>query len=71
MEDVFERFVNGQFCDTSTAQLFTKYCDSLLISTGNGDNMHDSDVDIEVGKFVKLFTYFTENDVLLEPPDFV
>lgn len=66
MKEAFERFVNEQVGDTSTAQLFANYCDSLLNSTGKGAKMSEGDVEIELEKLVKLFTYLSEKDIFQE-----
>lgn len=66
MKEAFERFVNEQVGETSTAQLFANYCDSLLNSTGRGAKMSESDVEMELEKLVKLFTYLSEKDVFQE-----
>ncbi|PXF44708.1 Cullin-1 [Gracilariopsis chorda] len=66
MKEAFERFVNEQVGDSSTAQLFANYCDSLLNSGGRGAKMAESDVETQLEKLVKLFTYLTEKDVFQE-----
>lgn len=66
MKEAFERFVNEQVGQTSTAQLFANYCDSLLNSTGRGAKMSDADVETELDKLVKLFNYLSEKDVFQE-----
>lgn len=66
MKEAFERFVNEQVGETSTAQLFANYCDSLLNSTGRGAKMSEADVEVELDKLVKLFTYLSEKDVFQE-----
>lgn len=66
MKEAFERFVNEQVGETSTAQLFANYCDSLLNSGGRGAKMSDTDVESQLEKLVKLFTYLSEKDVFQE-----
>lgn len=66
MKEAFERFVNEQVGDSSTAQLFANYCDSLLNSGGRGAKMQESDVETQLEKLVKLFTYLSEKDVFQE-----
>lgn len=66
MKEAFERFVNEQVGDTSTAQLFANYCDSLLNNAGRGAKMSEGDVEMELDKLVKLFTYLSEKDVFQE-----
>ncbi|CAN8062964.1 unnamed protein product [Agarophyton chilense] len=66
MKEAFERFVNEQVGDSSTAQLFANYCDSLLNSGGRGAKMAEADVEMQLEKLVKLFTYLTEKDVFQE-----
>lgn len=66
MKDAFERFVNEQVGETSTAQLFASYCDSLLSSGGVGAKMTDTEVEEKLDKLVKLFTYLSEKDVFQE-----
>lgn len=66
MKEAFERFVNEQVGESSTAQLFANYCDSLLNSGGKGAKMAESDVEMELDKVVKLFTYLSEKDVFQE-----
>lgn len=66
MKEAFERFVNERVGDTSTAQLFANHCDSLLNSGGRGAKMSESDVEQELDKLVKLFTYLSEKDVFQE-----
>lgn len=66
MKEAFERFVNEQVGDSSTAQLFANYCDSLLNSGGKGAKMSENDVETQLAKLVKLFTYLSEKDVFQE-----
>lgn len=66
MKDAFERFVNEQVGDISTAQLFANYCDSLLNSGGIGAKMSENEVESQLEKLVKLFTYLSEKDVFQE-----
>lgn len=66
MKDAFERFVNEQVGDVSTAQMFANYCDSLLNSTGIGSKMSENEVEQQLEKLVKLFTYLSEKDVFQE-----
>jgi cullin 1 len=66
MKEAFERFVNEQVGDASTAQLFANFCDSLLNSTGVGAKMNEVEVEIQLEKLVKLFTYLSEKDVYQE-----
>lgn len=66
MKDAFERFVNEQVGDSSTAQLFANYCDSLLSSGGIGAKMIENEVETQLEKLVKLFTYLSEKDVFQE-----
>ena len=66
MKDAFERFVNEQVGEISTAQLFANFCDSLLNSTGIGSKMSENEVEAQLEKLVKLFTYLSEKDVFQE-----
>lgn len=66
MKEAFERFVNEQVGDSSTAQLFANYCDSLLNTGGRGAKMSETDVETQLEKLVKLFTYLSEKDVFQE-----
>lgn len=66
MKEAFERFVNEQVGESSTAQLFANYCDSLLNSGGKGAKMSENDVETQLEKLVKLFTYLSEKDVFQE-----
>lgn len=66
MKEAFERFVNERVGDSSTAQLFANYCDSLLNTGGRGAKMSESDVETQLDKLVKLFTYLSEKDVFQE-----
>lgn len=66
MKDAFERFVNEQVGDISTAQLFANYCDSLLNIGGIGAKMSENEVESQLEKLVKLFTYLSEKDVFQE-----
>lgn len=66
MKEAFERFVNEQVGDASTAQLFANFCDSLLNSGGAGARMTESAVEVQLEKLVKLFTYLSEKDVFQE-----
>lgn len=66
MKEAFERFVNEQVGESSTAQLFANYCDSLLNSGGKGAKMSESDVETQLEKLVKLFTYLSEKDIFQE-----
>lgn len=66
MKEAFERFVNEQVGDTSTAQLFANYCDSLLNSGGVGAKMNELEIELQLEKLVKLFTYLSEKDVFQE-----
>lgn len=66
MKEAFERFVNEQVGDSSTAQLFANYCDSLLNTGGRGAKMSEADVETQLEKLVKLFTYLSEKDVFQE-----
>lgn len=66
MKEAFERFVNEQVGDISTAQLLANYCDSLLNSGGRGAKMSHGDVEAELEKLVKLFAYLSEKDVFQE-----
>lgn len=66
MKEAFERFVNEQVGDSSTAQLFANYCDSLLNSGGAGAKMTENEVETQLEKLVKLFTYLSEKDVYQE-----
>lgn len=66
MKEAFERFVNERVGDSSTAQLFANYCDSLLNTGGSGAKMSESDVETQLEKLVKLFTYLSEKDIFQE-----
>lgn len=66
MKEAFERFVNERVGDSSTAQLFANYCDSLLNTGGRGAKMSENDVETQLEKLVKLFTYLSEKDVFQE-----
>lgn len=66
MKEAFERFVNEQVGDASTAQLFATFCDSLLNSGGVGAKMNEVDIEMQLEKLVKLFTYLSEKDVYQE-----
>lgn len=66
MKEAFERFVNEQVGDSATAQLFANYCDSLLNTGGKGAKMSENDVEAQLEKLVKLFTYLSEKDVFQE-----
>ena len=66
MKEAFERFVNEQVGESATAQLFANYCDSLLNSGGRGAKMSEADVETQLEKLVKLFTYLSEKDVYQE-----
>lgn len=66
MKDAFERFVNEQVGDTSTAMLFANYCDSLLSVGGLGSKMMDNDVESALDKLVMLFSYLAEKDLFQE-----
>jgi cullin 1 len=66
MKEAFERFVNEQVGDSSTAQLFASFCDSLLNTGGVGAKMNENDIEIQLEKLVKLFTYLSEKDVYQE-----
>lgn len=66
MKEAFERFVNEQVGDASTAQLFATFCDSLLNTGGAGAKMNENDIELQLEKLVKLFTYLSEKDVYQE-----
>lgn len=66
MKEAFERFVNEQVGDASTAQLFATFCDSLLNTGGAGAKMNEVDIEVQLEKLVKLFTYLSEKDVYQE-----
>lgn len=66
MKEAFERFVNEQVGDASTAQLFATFCDSLLNNGGVGAKMNEVDIDVQLEKLVRLFTYLSEKDVFQE-----
>jgi cullin 1 len=66
MKEAFERFVNEQVGDASTAQLFATFCDSLLNTGGVGAKMNEGDIELQLEKLVKLFTYLSEKDVYQE-----
>jgi Cullin family/Cullin protein neddylation domain len=66
MKEAFERFVNEQVGDSSTAQLFANFCDSLLNSGGVGAKMNETDIESQLEKLVKLFTFLSEKDVYQE-----
>lgn len=66
MKEAFERFVNEQVGDCSTAQLFANFCDSLLNSGGVGAKMNELEIESQLEKLVKLFTYLSEKDIFQE-----
>lgn len=66
MKEAFERFVNEQVGDCSTAQLFANYCDSLLSTSGRGAKMPEPQVEAQLTKLVKLFTFLSEKDIFQE-----
>eukprot|EP00184_Porphyridium_aerugineum_P001646 CAMPEP_0184694360 /NCGR_PEP_ID=MMETSP0313-20130426/2360_1 /TAXON_ID=2792 /ORGANISM="Porphyridium aerugineum, Strain SAG 1380-2" /LENGTH=846 /DNA_ID=CAMNT_0027152651 /DNA_START=208 /DNA_END=2748 /DNA_ORIENTATION=- len=66
MKEAFEAFLNLQIGKTSSAELFANYCDSLLNTGGVGAKMAEEEVEEQLEKIVRLFSFLTEKDVFQE-----